>query len=68
MISMSSSVHSMSLGHSLWETVIISPTVRGATEVLKVFLRRSAFVWRVMLSHRLSAEWQYWRFPGQGIL
>jgi len=42
---MSSSVHSMLLGHSLWETVIISPTVRGATEVLNDLLRRSAFVW-----------------------
>ena len=38
----------MSLGHSLWEIVIIiSPTVRGATEVLKDLLRRSAFVWGV---------------------
>jgi len=48
---MSSFVHCMSLGHLSGETVNISPTVKGATEVLKFlpedFLRRSAFVWGV---------------------
>ena len=41
----------VSLGHSSGETINISSTVRGTTEVLKFlpedFLRRSAFVWGV---------------------
>jgi len=49
---MSSSVHSLSLGHSSGVTVIviISPTVGGGTEVLKFLpmdLLRRSFVWGV---------------------
>ena len=56
---MTSSVHSMSPGHSFGETVIISQTVREATEVLKFLpkgLLRDLRLFGVsMLSHRLFA-------------
>ena len=65
--------NSMPLGHSSGETVIVSPTVRGATEVLtflpKDLIRRSTFVWGLdAITPSVCRVGGYWLFSGQGTL
>jgi len=65
--------HSISLGHSSGEIVIVSPTVRGVKEVLKFLpkdlIRRSTFVWGLdAITPSVCRVRGYWRFSGQSIL